>query len=175
MTNVADETRQDEGARERASSAVQGAASVTQEKAVELREKGAGQLRQQLDTRTTDAGGQARNVAQALRKSGEDLRGQGNDQAARMTEMAAQRAESLGDYLERVDGDQLLRDAEKFARERPWLLAGVGMFAGLIASRLMKASSERRYATGAPRRNVERDPGVAVVRGGEFDEPRRGV
>jgi hypothetical protein len=39
----------------------------------------------------------------------------------------------------------------------------------------MKASSERRYATGSRQRNVERDPGVAVVRGGEFDEPRRGV
>jgi hypothetical protein len=55
--------------------------------------------------------------------------------------------EQVGRYLERVDGNELLTDAERFARQRPWLLAGIGLVAGLAASRMMKASSERRYAT----------------------------
>jgi ElaB/YqjD/DUF883 family membrane-anchored ribosome-binding protein len=145
MTEVAEGRQLDEGVRERATGAVEDATSAAQDKAMELRSKGANQLREQLDTRTTDVGRQARSVAQALRQSGEKLRGEGNGQAAGVTDNAAQRVELLGEYLERVQGDELLRDAERFARQRPWVLAGVGLFAGLVASRMMKASSERRY------------------------------
>jgi ElaB/YqjD/DUF883 family membrane-anchored ribosome-binding protein len=150
MTKVAEGQQQDEGVRERAASTVQDAASTTQEKAMELRSRGADQLREQLDTRTTDAGRQAQEVAQALRESGEQLRSGGKAQAAGITDMAAQRAEELGKYLERVDGNELLGDAERFARQRPWLLAGIGLVAGIAASRMMKASSERRYASSEP-------------------------
>lgn len=154
MTEVADERRQDQGVRERAGGAVEEAASTAQDKALELRSKGANQLRDQLDTRTTDVGRQAKSVAQALRQSGQNLRGEGNTQAASVTDNAAQRVEQLGEYLERVQGDELLRDAERFARRRPWLLAGVGLFAGLAASRMMKASSEQRYEATSPQRTM---------------------
>ena len=53
--------------------------------------------------------------------------------------------ERLGGYLERTSGDELLRDAEDFARQRPWTVAGLGLLVGLAASRFLKASSERRY------------------------------
>ena len=46
-----------------------------------------------------------------------------------------------------MNGDQLLRDAEEFARRRPWMVAGMGLVAGLAASRFLKASSERRYGS----------------------------
>jgi hypothetical protein len=151
MTEIADERRQEEGVRERAASTVQDAASATQDKAMELRSRGGEQLRQQLDTRTTDAGREARSVAQALRQSGDSLRGEGKTQAASVTTGAADRVEQLAQYLERVDGDELLRDAEQFARRRPWLIAGMSLVAGLVASRMMKASSERRYETSRPR------------------------
>ena len=39
----------------------------------------------------------------------------------------------------------MLHDAEDFARRRPWAVAGIGLIAGLAASRFLKASSERRY------------------------------
>ncbi len=146
MTNVA-EDRQAEGVRERASSTVQDAASTTQDKAMELRSRGVDQLREQMDTRTTDAGRQAQEIAKALRQSGEQLRSGGKGQAAGVTDAAADRVEQFGQYLERVDGNELLSDAERFARRRPWLLAGIGLVAGLAASRMVKASSEHRYAT----------------------------
>ncbi|MBA3383773.1 MAG: hypothetical protein H0T20_03865 [Actinobacteria bacterium] len=169
MTEVADKRQPDEGVRERATGAVEDATSAAQDKAMELRSKGASQLREQLDTRTTDVGRQARSVAQALRQSGQNLRGEGNAQAASVTDNAAQRAEQLGEYLERVEGDQLLRDAERFARQRPWLLAGVGLFAGLIASRMMKASSEQRYqassSDGAYTRSSTHEPGAQAGAG----------
>jgi hypothetical protein len=53
--------------------------------------------------------------------------------------------ERFGGYLERASGEELLRDAEDFARRRPWMVAGIGLVAGLAASRFLKASSERRY------------------------------
>ena len=64
---------------------------------------------------------------------------------AGVTEGAADRIERLGGYLERTSGDEFLRDAEDFTRERPWMVAGLGLMVGLAASRFLKASSERRY------------------------------
>jgi ElaB/YqjD/DUF883 family membrane-anchored ribosome-binding protein len=145
MTNVA-EDQKEEGVRERGASAAQDAASTTQEKAIELRSRGADQLRGQLDSRTTDAGRQAQDVASALRQSGEQLRSDGKSQAATVTEGAAERVERFGQYLERVNGNELVDDAERFVRQRPWMVAGLALFAGLAASRMMKASSERRYS-----------------------------
>jgi len=147
MTNVAEGQQQEEGVRESAASTVQDAASTTQVKAIELRSRGVDQLRQQLDSRTTDAGRQAQDVAQALRQSGEQLRSGGKGQAAGITDTAADRVERLGQYLERVNGNELLNDAERFARQRPWLFAGIGLVAGVAASRMMKASSEQRYTS----------------------------
>ena len=96
-------------------------------------------------------GGQARQAAQVLRQSGIADAGAGEgsgQQVAHLTELAAEQVEQFGGYLERASGDQLLRDAEDFARRRPWMVAGFGLVAGLAASRFLKASSERRY--GAP-------------------------
>jgi ElaB/YqjD/DUF883 family membrane-anchored ribosome-binding protein len=149
MTNVA-EGQQEEGVRDRAASVAQDAASTTQEKAMELRSLGADQLREQLDTRTTDAGRQAQEVARALRQSGEQLRSDGKSPAATVTEGAAERVERFGQYLERVNGNELMDDAERFVRQRPWMVAGIALFAGLAASRMVKASSERRYSSGHP-------------------------
>ena len=53
---------------------------------------------------------------------------------------------TAGKTREDYERHELLRDAERFARQRPWLLAGIGMFAGLVASSiraLMKASWRR--------------------------------
>ena len=82
--------------------------------------------------------GDARSVA-------DELRNQGKDQPAKLAEQAAQRAESLGDYLQRSDGDTILRDLEDFGRQRPWAVIAGGLALGFAASRFLKASSSRRY------------------------------
>jgi ElaB/YqjD/DUF883 family membrane-anchored ribosome-binding protein len=149
MANTAERTDQ-EGLVGQASTQVQEAASTAQEKAVELKEQGKSKLGQTLDQRTNDAGVQARKMAQALRRSGEQLATEGNgQQAAGLTEGAADRIERLGGYLERTSGEELMRDVEDFARRRPWIVAGIGLVAGLAASRFLKASSERRYGASA--------------------------
>jgi hypothetical protein len=124
---------------------VQDAASAAQEKAAELREQGSARLRDQFDQRSTQAGSQVRSLAEALRRSGDDLRNEGNTSGARLAAQAADRIQRVGSYLEQKSGDELTRDVETFARRRPWMLAGLGMLAGVAAARFMKASSEQRY------------------------------
>jgi ElaB/YqjD/DUF883 family membrane-anchored ribosome-binding protein len=145
MANTASETSR-EGIVGQGTSQVQDAASSAQEKAAELKEQGKSKLGETLDQRTNQAGEQARKVAQALRQSGEQLRNQDDgQQIAGVAQGAADRIERLGDYLSRASGDELLRDVEDFARRRPWMIAGIGLVAGLSASRFLKASSERRF------------------------------
>ena len=111
MTQAIDQQGEQEGLKDQAAANVQGAASAAQEKASELREQGSVRLRDQFDQRSNQAGTQVRSLAEALRRS----------------------------------GDELMRDIETFARRRPWMLAGIGMLAGVAAARFMKASSEQRY------------------------------
>ena len=149
MANTVEGTDQ-EGLVGQASTQVQEAASTAQEKAVELKEQGKSKLGEKLDQRTNEAGVQARKMAQALRRSGEQLSNEGNgQQAAELAEGAADRIERLGGYLERTSGEELVRDVEDFARRRPWMIAGMGLVAGLAASRFLKASAERRYGGSA--------------------------
>jgi ElaB/YqjD/DUF883 family membrane-anchored ribosome-binding protein len=145
MTNTAEEAGK-EGLVGSASAQVQEAASTAQDRAVELKEQGKSRLGETLDQRTNEAGAQARKMAQALRRSGEQLSDEGNgQQVAGLAAGAADRIERLGGYLERTSGVELVRDAEDFTRRRPWMIAGMGLVAGLAASRFLKASSERRY------------------------------
>jgi ElaB/YqjD/DUF883 family membrane-anchored ribosome-binding protein len=148
MTNTASETGR-EGLVGEATSGMGDAAASAQQKASELKQQGRSKLGETLDQRTTQAGGQARQMAQALRRTGEQMREQGEgQQVAGMTDGAAERIERLGGYLEQTSGDDLLRDVEDFARRRPWMVAGIGLMVGMAASRFLKASSERRYDSG---------------------------
>lgn len=117
------------------------------EQATRAKESGRRELREQLDERTTQIGQQARSLADAVRRSGATLQAQGKDELGieRITEGVADRLERAAGYLERVRGEEMLRDAERFVRERPWILTSAAAAAGLIASRVVKASSEKRY------------------------------
>ena len=154
------------GVVEQAKSELGDAASAVQEKAGELREQGRSKLGETLDERTTQVGGQAREAALAIRETGSHLRttGVSGDQPlAGVFEAAADRVEQLGGYLEHASGDRLLRDAEDFARRHPWAVAGMGLVAGLAASRFLKASSERRYS-GYQGQSAHRGSGSAGAR-----------
>jgi len=145
MTQANAEPTGQEGLTGQASEKVQEATSVAQEKASELREEGSSRVRQQLDQRSTQVGSQVRSLGEALRRSSHDLSAEGNPSAAELTDQAADRLERLGGYLEQKSGDDFMRDVEGFARRRPWMLAGLGLLAGVAAARFLKASSEERH------------------------------
>jgi hypothetical protein len=54
----------------------------------------------------------------------------------------------VGSYLERSDGDTILRDAEDFGRRQPWAVMLGGLAVGFAASRVLKASSQQRSRNG---------------------------
>ena len=104
------------------------------------------QVREQLDQRSTQAGEQLQAMGHALQSGVEQLRSEGKDVPAKLMSQVAERAEDLGTYLQSAQADRMLMDLERFARRRPWVTAGVGVFAGFVASRFVKASADRRYA-----------------------------
>jgi len=107
--------------------------------------QGALQLRDQIDERTSEAGEQVRSFADALRRTGRELSRPGTEGMTKLSGGLADRLERMGGYLERVRSEELVRDAERFARKRPWLVSATAAAVGLAASRLLKASSESRY------------------------------
>ena len=118
-----------------------GVAEMVSEQATKAKVKGRRELRDQLDDRTAQVGQQARSLAETLRRSGVEAQARGSDDLGveRITAGVADRLDRAGGYLERANGEEMLRDAERFVRPLPRPTAG------LVASRIFKASSERRY------------------------------
>ena len=127
------------------SSNTEQAKEKAQEKAQQAKGQAASRVRDQVDQRSTQAGQQVSTTASDIRSVADQLRDQGKDQPAKLAEQAAQRAETLGDYLQRSDGDTILSDVEDFGRRQPWAVIAGGLALGFAASRFLKASSSRRY------------------------------
>ncbi len=120
-------------------------AGQAQDKAREAAGQARGRMTQEADRRSTQAGEQMSSSAGDARSVAEELRKQGKHTPARYVEQAADRAERLGGYLQESDGDRILRDVEDFARRNPWAVAAGGLVLGFAASRMLKASSGERY------------------------------
>jgi hypothetical protein len=114
-------------------------------------------LREQLGSRSTAVGEQVDQQASDLRSVGESLREQGKSGPARAANQLADYAEKVGGYLREKDPDALLADAERFGRRQPWAVTAGGLVLGFAASRVLKASSGRRYRGSL---TVERPAGV---------------
>jgi hypothetical protein len=117
------------------------------EKAQEIRGQAGVQLRKQVDTRSTHAGEQVASLAEALRRTGEQLRGEGKEGPAKVGDQVAERMERLGGYLRDSDADRIFGDVESVGRRQPWAFAAGALLLGFVASRFLKASSSRRYQT----------------------------
>ena len=115
------------------------------DKASEAKVRTREQLRAQIDTRSNETGEQMTSTASALRQTAQRLRTEQRDPQAKVLEQIAERTERFGRYLTETDGDRMLRDVERIARSRPWLVAGAGTVLGFLAARFTKASSSRRY------------------------------
>jgi ElaB/YqjD/DUF883 family membrane-anchored ribosome-binding protein len=128
---------------------VQQQAQQVAQQAKETAQKATGKARErarnELDTRTAQAGGQIQSTADDLRSVGEELRRQGKDTPAKLAEQGADKVEQIARYLIDSDGDKILADMEDFGRRQPWAVIAGGMAIGFLASRFLKASSTRRY------------------------------
>ena len=105
---------------------IQEGAVVVQEKAQELKANAGERVRQELDTRSSEAGSQLQGTAAAMRRTTEQLRQEGKDGPAKAMEFVAERAERLGSYLTGADASQPpsrrrgVRPTTALARGRWW-------------------------------------------------------
>lgn len=120
-------------------------AQQMQEKASEAKQNTRERVRQEIDTRSSRTGEQMTKTGSALRQTAQQLRGDRQEQQAKVLEAVADRTERVGRYLNQTEGEQILRDVERMARQRPWVVAGAGTVLGFLAARFTKASSTRRY------------------------------
>ena len=120
-------------------------------KAQNTAQQGAGQaqekLREQLNERSSQVAAKINAQASDMRSVSAALREQGKHGPAGAADRIAGYAENVGGYLRDKDSDQLLADMEDFGRRQPWAIAAGGLTLGFIASRFLKASSNRRYQT----------------------------
>jgi hypothetical protein len=122
-----------------------GVKEQAQEKAQEVREQARDRARDQVDQRSTQLGEQVDRHASDLRDVAQQLREQGKDGPAKIAEQVADRAQRAGSWMKESDADRILSDVEDFARSNPWAVAAGGLGLGFVASRVLKASSSRRY------------------------------
>ena len=150
--------------KEQGAELVEAAGTQLAAKAGEVREEAGFQVREQVGRRSTEAGEQMSALAKAFRPGVQQLRSEGRTSTANLVDEIAGRADRLGSYLQSADADRLLGDVEDFARRRPWLTAGAAALAGFMASRFVKASSERRYQpTDGYRRPVSYTPPQGIA------------
>lgn len=127
------------------SSPVEHAKEKVQEAAGQAKGEAGDRLREQVETRSTQAGEQVKTVANAMRQTSERLRSDGSEAPAKVLEQVAGRAERLGSYLKESSADRILDDLESYARRQPWAVGAGAFVVGLLGSRFLKASSNRRY------------------------------
>jgi ElaB/YqjD/DUF883 family membrane-anchored ribosome-binding protein len=87
---------------------------------------------------------QVQGVAEALRKTGEQLRQEDQTDLAGYTDRLANSVENVSSYLDQKGVRGAVSDLEGFARQRPGLFVGGALAVGLVAARFLRSSGNRR-------------------------------
>jgi ElaB/YqjD/DUF883 family membrane-anchored ribosome-binding protein len=94
----------------------------------------------QANTQMTRAASLLDGVAQSLYETSTNMREQ-QPQIASVADQAASRVEGFSSYLRDHDMNDVVRDAESYARREPLIFLGAAFAVGFIAARFLKASS----------------------------------
>ncbi len=116
--------------RETVKAQAQGARDRVEAEAEKGFEQGKGQVMSQVS-----------NVAQAFRKTSEQLREEDQGDLAGYTERIAEQVEKVSGYLEGKGMRGAVSDLETLARRRPGLFVGGALVVGLVAARFLRSSS----------------------------------
>lgn len=101
-------------------------------------------------------------VVHAAQQTSHQLREQGQDSVANYAAQAAQQAQRLASYLREHEVNDLVVEAESFARRQPQLFLAGGLALGLIAARFFKSSARHNNGYGQP------NPGAMMARSGAY-------
>lgn len=97
------------------------------------------QLNTQKDRATSGIG----SVASAVRQTMQPLRDSQQETMAHYVEQAAGQLDRFSNALKQKDVNELLGDAQRFARRNPAIFIGSAFAIGLVAARFFKSSSDR--------------------------------
>jgi hypothetical protein len=114
---------------------------------VDVKDQTKGFLAKETQKRAADIADQLGSAGKAVSEASTKLREEGNTQAAEITDRIASKMDSVANYLDRTEPDELLRDLEDFGRKQTAVLIAGGLLLGLAGSRFLKASSARRLGT----------------------------
>lgn len=122
----------------------EGTTGRVQEQAKDITQEAGQRAKSQISEQKTRAASNLSALANALQHSSHELREQEHGTFAGVTDRAADQIVRLSDSLQNKSVDELMHDAERYARRQPGVFLGAAFLAGLLASRFLKASSTRQ-------------------------------
>lgn len=149
------------------------AAEEAKRQAADLSQRAKSEASTTLQNQKEMAAQELHGVAEALRQTGSQLQGQEQNLFAQYSHQMANQVDRASNYLEEHDLEELVHEAEDFARRQPELFIGGAFTLGLLAARFWKSSAPSDYdrsmaETGRPytyRYSVTAEPG-------RYDRPR---
>ncbi len=116
-------------------------ARQTRQKADQLTDQGRQQVKAQMATRKDQAAEKLGPIHMALHETAHQLNEQGQDSIGQYVDKAALQVERFSEYLRESDVDQLMGEAQSFARRKPAIFLGSALALGFFGSRFLKSSS----------------------------------
>lgn len=108
----------------------------------EVKQRGESLLKEQRNAAAAEVGG----IAEALHRAAQQLSEREQSTTARYVDRAAETLDRMVDSVREGDLRTVLRKTEDFARRNPGVFFGGSLLAGLMLSRFLKSSAERRAA-----------------------------
>jgi uncharacterized membrane protein len=127
---------------------------------------------ERLESQKTRASDNIAGVARAFRDTSSTLRQDDQAAIAGYVTQAAEQLDRVATYLQQRDIQDLLGEAERFARRQPALFVGAAFGLGFLASRFLKSSP--RAAMGIPSHGSH-GGGQSIFKSVEVDVPVRTV
>ncbi len=126
--------------RTQAAGTIDEAKEKAREAASDAQRKVSDELRSRVDSTRTRAADALGSVAQALTSSVEQLRNENQAVPGDYVARAGNQIRRASDYLRNTNTDDLVRNAEDFARRQPAVFLGGAFALGFLAARLVKSS-----------------------------------
>lgn len=121
------------------------AAHQAKEQTRQVAQQAKGEARSMAEERKGQVTSEINSIARAFRSSGQQLRNQNEEPVARYATQIADKLENASSYIEDHSVDDILSDAEAFARRRPEVFLGGAFGLGLLVSRFFKSSERNLY------------------------------
>ncbi len=122
-------------------------AGQVQEKAGAVVDQVKQQATSRIDQQKDMAAGNLWSVANAIRDTGQSLRDKDQGAIAQVVDRGAEQVERLSSYLAHRDVNQILTEAQHFARRQPALFVGGAFALGMLGARFLKSTGQPPKAT----------------------------